>query len=794
MRLSRNFLSDYIDTTELDWQDVANRMVFAGNEYESIEKLSSAEGIVVGKVIECKMHPESDHLHLCKIDVGSEVLDIVCGAPNMKEGIKVMVAKVGAKLPGGVEIKKAHLAGYDSCGMCCSLSELGIDTKYQSEEDKAGIHILDEKAPLGTDAIAYLGLDDEIIDFELTADRGDLLSILGMAYEVGALYGLKVHTPSLTYTDTTEEFVKDGSIQVKTKKCSFYTAKKVCNITIGESPSWMKMRLIASGIRPINNVVDISNYVMLEYGQPLHFFDADKLGNDIIVRNAKEGEELTTLDGVTRTLSSSDLVIANKKEAVALAGVMGGLDTEITDETKNVIIESAIFDPVTIRYTSKKVLRSEASNRYEKGIDPNRTEQALYRACHLLEKYAFGKVEKGHLKYDEENHKAKQIGISLEKIQKVLGMPLTKEEVIDCLTRLGFSQVEKDGTFMVLVPTRRMDVNIKEDLIEEIGRIYGFDHVKGSLPVTKVKEGRYQSRIQFEKKIKHHLSACGLQEVITYTLVSKKKSELFVTDTSNRISILDPMSEDRKYLRKSLLASLLEVYDYNSKRSKKDLAIFEVANTYVKNEEYDETRKIAALIAGDYFSSPWQQVSVKANFYTLKGMIESLLKYLGISENRYVFKRSMVKDLHPGRCATLFIDGTEVGFLGQVHPMVSKKEIYVMELSMDALFAVKVRSIKYKEVNKYPSIVKDMAFVVDQGVTSEEILRSIKKAGGHMLTEVSVFDVYIGENVEANEKSIAYKLTFEDATRTLTDEEVMKTFHHIVDEVTKNCKATLRDK
>lgn len=793
MLLSKNFLKDYLDLDPCDFKEVAEKMVFAGNEYESLSKLSTATNVVIGKVIECKMHPESDHLHLCKIDVGNEVLDIVCGAPNMREGIKVMVAKVGATLPGGVEIKKARLAGYDSCGMCCSLSELGIETKYQSEEDKNGIHILEDDAPLGEDAISYLGLDDEVIDFELTADRGDLLSVLGMAYEIGALYNTKVKLPSLSFKEEGESFLQNGTITVKTDNCSLYTAKLVKDVTIEPSPSWLQARLIASGIRPINNVVDISNYVMLEYGQPLHFFDADQLGNQIIVRQAEEGETLVTLDGVERTLTKEDIVIANEKEAVALAGVMGGLDTEVTEHTKNIIIESAIFDPVTIRYTAKRVLRSEASSRYEKGIDPNRTELALNRACHLLEKYASGKVEKGLLKYDHANHEAKKIVLSLAKINQVLGMDLSQEDVMNCLRRLDFEVSYEDGNFLVIVPTRRMDVTIPEDLIEEIGRIYGFDHVEGNLPITKLKQGSLTPSLQFTKDIKHHLVSLGLQEVITYTLISKEQSELFLENQPS-ISVLDPMSEDRKYLRRSLLPSLLEVYSYNVKRGQKDLAMFEVSNVYSKQDQYVEETKLAVLISGNRLASSWQRIKVENNFYALKGMVESLLRHLGIGKNRYAFQKEALKDMHPGRCAALLIDGKQIGFLGQVHPELEKKEVYVCELSLDLLKEIKVRPIKYKEVNKYPSIIKDMAFVVSKDVSSGDLKKVIEKAGGRLLTDVMVFDVYEGENLESTQKSIAYKLTFEDPTKTLTEEEVMNVFHNIVTEVCAKCQAILRDK
>ena len=489
MRVSKSFLNDYVKVDDLDFHEVADKMVFAGNEYESVEKISTATNIVVGHVLECEMHPDSKKLHICKVDLGDEVVQILCGAPNMRQGIKVPVAKIGAKLPNGIEIKKAKLAGMESNGMCCALEELGIESKYISEEEKQGIHVLPNDAEVGTDAIKYMGYDDEVIDFELTANRGDLLSILGMAHEVGAIYNRPVTYPCNQPQVLDKNIEEEMKLDVQTENCQIYLGKIVKDVVIKESPEWMKERLMASGIRSINNVVDISNYVMLEYGQPLHFFDKDRLGNQVIVRMAHENEVLKTLDGQERTLKTSDIVIANSKEAVALAGVMGGLSTEVEMDTKNIFVESAIFDPLHIRYTAKSILRSEASSRYEKGIDPNRTKEAINRACYLLEKYADGKVYDGILTHDVTDKSDKEIHITLDKINSVLGMQLKKEDVTDVFERLGFRIEEKNDEFCVFVPTRRLDVNIKEDLIEEVGRIYGYEHVVGKLPTLETKQG-----------------------------------------------------------------------------------------------------------------------------------------------------------------------------------------------------------------------------------------------------------------------------------------------------------------
>lgn len=421
MKLSLNFVKDYVDIDEnINVHELAEAMTKAGNEYDSAEKLINATNLIIGEIKECEMHPDSDHLHLCKVDIGSEVLDIVCGAPNARKGIKVIVAQVGAELPGDFKIKKGMIRGQESNGMLCALYEIGIDKKFLSEADKNGIHELPQNAPIGEDPIKYMKLDDSVVDFELTANRGDLLSILGMAYELGAIYNKKVKPVEIDYKEVGEDINTEFKTEIKTENCSLFLARKAKNICIKESPDFIKNRLISSGIRPINNVVDISNYVMLELGQPLHFYDADNLGDKIIVRQAEKKEKLVTLDNIERTLTENDIVIADEKKAIGLAGVMGGLDTEVEETTKNIVIESAIFDSVKVRMTSNKILRSEASNRFEKGLDPARTYMAMERACTLLEKYANAEIQTGIVKYDITDNKEKIIEITYKEINDVL--------------------------------------------------------------------------------------------------------------------------------------------------------------------------------------------------------------------------------------------------------------------------------------------------------------------------------------------------------------------------------------
>ncbi len=489
MKLSINFLKDYVDVP-VDMNKLGEDMTNIGNEYDVAKKLVEVSGLTIGKIIECEMHPDSDHLHICKVDVGNEILQIVCGAPNARVGIKVIVALIGAVLPGG-NIKKGKLRGVESCGMLCSIEELGLEHKFLKPEDIEGIAELGEDAQIGEDPIKYLGLDDEVIDFELTANRGDLLSILGMAYEIGALYNKPVKSMDLSYNQTNDDFSKKFNLNIETDNCNLFYAKKVENVVIKESPKWMRNRLIASGIRPINNVVDISNYVMLEVGQPLHFYDADRLGDTLTVRMAKDGEKLTTLDEQERILSSSDIVIADKTNAIGLAGVMGGLSTEVENDTRNIVIESAIFNPVKVRLTSKKILRSEASNRFEKGLDPKRTLMAIERSCHLLEKYADAKVIGGMAEYNKVNSDDRIIEVTYTKIKDVLGIDIPHSEILSILKRLCLEYEENGDLLKVKIPSRRWDIQIKEDLIHDIGRFYGMDNIKGKKMILPVIPGHY---------------------------------------------------------------------------------------------------------------------------------------------------------------------------------------------------------------------------------------------------------------------------------------------------------------
>ncbi len=785
MKLSLNFVRDYVDLPkDLDVTTIAEDMTRIGNEYDSAEKLVDSTNLIIGKVIECKEHPDSDHLHLCKVDIGSEILNIVCGAPNVREGLKVIVAQDGAKLPGGITIKKGMIRGQESNGMICALYEIGIEKKFLSEADKNGICELPENAPVGGDPVEFLKLDDEVIDFELTANRGDLLSILGMAYELSSIYDKDcVKAPDLSHKEIGEDISKEFTTEIETENCKLFLTRKAKDVVIKESPDFIKNRLIASGIRPINNVVDISNYVMLELGQPLHFYDNDNLGNKIVVRMAKENEKLTTLDGQERELSAEDIVITDGKKTVGLAGVMGGLTTEVEPTTKNVIIEAAIFDSVKVRKTSNKILRSEASNRFEKGLDPARTYMAMERACHLLEKYADAKIVTGMLKYDVTKNQEKQIEIEYQFINDVLGAKISKEDILNTFKKLKFETNPKEESVVVTVPTRRIDISIKEDLVEEIGRIYGVDNIQGKLPLVPMKAGSVNKTI---RKIRHKMSNLGLNETLTYILINDKDVKKFTVDEFEPLYLLDPITEDRNTLRYSMIPSLYKIYEYNKARENKDVCLFEIGKGfYKKGEVYGEDQKICVLMSGKYYNKIGYNQDI--DFFDIKGVAEELLDFLGYA-NRYSFviPNRMPQEFHPGQTAEISVNNDIVGIIGRIHPEIEKEKVYVMEINLDKLLAKKVGKMKFKEISKFPVMKKDLSILVDKDITSKEIETKIKKKAGKLLLDIKLFDLYEGKNIlDKNKRSLAYSLTFGDQNRTLNDEEINSIMENIIEDLAK---------
>lgn len=782
MIFSKKFVSDYVELPE-DIKTIAEDMTRVGNEYDYAGKLINATNLIIGEVIECESIPDT-HLNNTKINVGKETLNIICGAPNMRKGLKVIVAMDGAELPGGT-IKKTIIKGYESNGMCCSIAELGLDKKFLKEEDVNGVHEFPSDTPVGGNPLEYLELDDDIIDFELTSNRSDLLSAIGLAYEVGAIYDRKVNLPKPEYNKVEDDFESALEVGVETTNCSLALFGRATSVTIKESPAFIKNRLIASGIRPINNVVDISNYVMLETGQPLHFYDADLVGNYIGIRMAKDGEKVKTLDEQERSLSSNDIVISNKSEAIGLAGVMGGFDTEINPDTKNILIEAAIFDAALIRKTAKKILRSEASSRFEKGLDIRRTYLAMERSKELLEKYADAKISSYTHEYKIKEAEDKKIKISLNKINSVLGMKLNTKDVSEVFRKLDFVCQVNDEDFEVIVPSRRLDVSIPEDLIEEVGRIYGVDNIEAKLPVLCSTPGHIDKYI---RNIKNRLSNLGLNEVITYSLVNESSVDKFVTDRKETIKVLEPMTEEKSTLRTSLVPSLMEVYEYNKARNNKDVSIFEIGKCFYKdNDSYVEKDHLGILMSGKYISGI--NTNVNVDFYYIKGIIENLLLYLGYNKRFDFVISNDIKELHPYQSTSIIVNGERVGFLGKVHPSIYKEDVYVMEINLSTLKCINVSKMRYKEISKFPSIKKDLSFIFDNDIMASDVINSIKNNGNKNLVNVSVYDEYKTND----ERSLTFTLTFMDESRTLTEEEITPIFNSVIDNIEKKYNAKLKN-
>lgn len=786
--ISLNWVKDYIDIEKEDLHELAVKITKAGVNVEKVID-SHIDHLVIGEVVECIDHPDSDHLHICQVNIGEKVTQIVCGAPNVTKGIKVIVALPGCMLPGNNEIKAGVIRGQESNGMICALFELGVEEKTEENYAK-GIEVLKTDLEPGTDANIYLGTDDTLYELDIHKHRNnDCYYHIGFAYEIASILNKKVKLPESKHKEAKENVNDYITIQVETDKCPYYTAKMVKNVEIKESPEFIQKRLISAGMRPINNVVDISNYVMLEYGQPLHFFDKNKLGNKILVRNAKANETIKTLDGQDRTLLESDIVITDGQKPVCIAGVMGGENTDVDSSTKDILIESAIFDAVSIRYTSSCLdLKSEASIRYGKGLSYEYTDAAVERACYLLEKYANATVLSGVAKHDKIDKTEKKVSFKTSEVNTLLGLELTDKDVETELDRLMFKYELKKDIFTVTIPRRRLDIDPNvNDIAEEIGRLYGYENLVSTLPTVPTRRGVYVGDVRIRKEITKRLRTLGLNETKTYTLTSPDMASKFNYEKKEQIKLPNPMSTDKSIIRTSILPSLINVYEYNKARNIKDILLYEIAKTYDIN--YVEDSKIAILMKGNYLINEWQHTTTKCDFYCIKGIIENLLDYLGF-KNRYSFVAATLPEMHPGISAKIVLDREEIGIIGRLHPSYKKDEIYIAELSMTKLYNKQIKPLKFKEASKYPEIVKDLAFVVNNETESETIKNQIKKSGGRLLNNVEVFDIY--NNIEEGKKSIAYKLTFKDANRTLADEEVMEIFNKIIKEVETKTEAKLR--
>ncbi|HDG1387468.1 TPA: phenylalanine--tRNA ligase subunit beta [Staphylococcus aureus] len=783
MLISNEWLKEYV-TIDDSVSNLAERITRTGIEVDDlIDYTKDIKNLVVGFVKSKEKHPDADKLNVCQVDIGEdEPVQIVCGAPNVDAGQYVIVAKVGGRLPGGIKIKRAKLRGERSEGMICSLQEIGISSNYVPKSFESGIYVYSESQVPGTDALQALYLDDQVMEFDLTPNRADALSMIGTAYEVAALYNTKMTKPETTSNELELSANDELTVTIENEdKVPYYSARVVHDVTIEPSPIWMQARLIKAGIRPINNVVDISNYVLLEYGQPLHMFDQDAIGSQqIVVRQANEGEKMTTLDDTERELLTSDIVITNGQTPIALAGVMGGDFSEVKEQTSNIVIEGAIFDPVSIRHTSRRLnLRSESSSRFEKGIATEFVDEAVDRACYLLQTYANGKVLKDRVSSGELGAFITPIDITADKINRTIGFDLSQNDIVTIFNQLGFDIEINDDDITVQVPSRRKDITIKEDLIEEVARIYGYDDIPSTLPVfEKVTSGQLTDRQYKTRMVKEVLEGAGLDQAITYSLVSKEDATAFSMQQRQTIDLLMPMSEAHASLRQSLLPHLIEAASYNVARKNKDVKLFEIGNVFFANGEGelpDQVEYLSGILTGDYVVNQWQGKKETVDFYLAKGVVDRVSEKLNLE---FSYRRADIDRLHPGRTAEILLENKVVGFIGELHPTLAAdndlKRTYVFELNFDALMAVSVGYINYQPIPRFPGMSRDIALEVDQNIPAADLLSTIHAHGGNILKDTLVFDVYQGEHLEKGKKSIAIRLNYLDTEETLTDERVSK--------------------
>lgn len=783
MLISNEWLKEYV-TIDDSVSNLAERITRTGIEVDDlIDYTKDIKNLVVGFVKSKEKHPDADKLNVCQVDIGEdEPVQIVCGAPNVDAGQYVIVAKVGGRLPGGIKIKRAKLRGERSEGMICSLQEIGISSNYIPKSFESGIFVFSESQVPGTDALQALYLDDQVMEFDLTPNRADALSMIGTAYEVAALYNTKMTKPETTSNELELSANDELTVTIENEdKVPYYSARVVHDVTIEPSPIWMQVRLIKAGIRPINNVVDISNYVLLEYGQPLHMFDQDAIGSQqIVVRQANEGEKMTTLDDTERELLTSDIVITNGQTPIALAGVMGGDFSEVKEHTSNIVIEGAIFDPVSIRHTSRRLnLRSESSSRFEKGIATEFVDEAVDRACYLLQTYANGKVLKDRVSSGELGAFITPIDITADKINRTIGFDLSQNDIVTIFNQLGFDTEINDDVITVQVPSRRKDITIKEDLIEEVARIYGYDDIPSTLPVfEKVTSGQLTDRQYKTRMVKEVLEGAGLDQAITYSLVSKEDATAFAMQQRQTIDLLMPMSEAHASLRQSLLPHLIEAASYNVARKNKDVKLFEIGNVFFANGEGelpDQVEYLSGILTGDYVVNQWQGKKETVDFYLAKGVVDRVSEKLNLE---FSYRRADIDGLHPGRTAEILLENKVIGFIGELHPTLAAdndlKRTYVFELNFDALMAVSLGYINYQPIPRFPGMSRDIALEVDQNIPAADLLSTIHAHGGNILKDTLVFDVYQGEHLEKGKKSIAIRLNYLDTEETLTDERVSK--------------------
>lgn len=804
MKVSYKWLKEYLDLSDVTPDELAEKMSRTGIEVDDV--IYPGKGlskIVVGETLSVVDHPDSDHLHVCQVNIGTEEpIQIVCGAPNVAAGQKVIVALHGARITGNAKIKKGKMRGQESNGMICSLAELGYSESVVSKKYADGIFVLPAEAVPGTEVVDLLELDDAILDIDITPNRADALSMRGSAYEVAAIYNKALKFPEAPVSEKTGSVTEYIKVAVEdTNDAPAYHIQVIKDVKIAESPLWLQNKLMNGGIRPINNVVDITNYILLEYGQPLHAFDYDQIGSkEIIVRRAKENETMTTLDGVERTLDTDNIVITNGTAPIALAGVMGGLDSEITDGTVTVALEAALFNPVLIRKTAGKFnLRSESSSRFEKGINVATIRTAGQHAAELIHELAGGTIVAGTASVDTVEVKDTEVVISLEKINRSLGTAISSGEVTAIFNQLGFASTFDGEIFTVAVPPRRWDISIYADILEEVARIYGYDNLPETLPITPALPTALTPKQHTMRITRRFMEGAGLTQNISYVLTTAEKAREYAVEHKEGIRLAWPMSEDRSTLRMNLLSTLLDNAAYNVARKNTDIQFYEIGRVFFPSADSVlpiEAERLAGVMTGMAYQKDWQMAAEPVNFYHAKGVLDGYFETMGLSDQIRFEAAKDLKWMHPGRTAAVYLGDAYIGYVGQVHPATANaydlKETYAFEIDFEAIIAAPKEVITQQPIPKFPGVTRDVALLVDETVTHQQIVKTIKENGGKFLKDVHLFDIYQGKGIEDGKKSVAYSMSFLNPEATLVDEDINKAFTKLVAALETECGAAIR--
>ena len=798
MLISLNWLKQYIDLDGIEINEMENALTMIGQEVEKIEVLGeNLENVVTAQIIEKEMHPDSDHLTICKVDNGKEILQIVCGAPNHKAGDKVVLAQVGAKLAPDFVIKKGKIRGVESNGMLCSEEELNIG------KDSDGIMILPEDTPVGVPMKEYLGINDTVFELEITPNRPDCLSHIGIARELGAYYNKEVKYPSFVINSESSEKTADNiSVEIEDSNLAKrYVARIIKNVTVKESPKWLKERVESIGIRSINNIVDASNFIMMELNQPNHTFDLDKIeGGKIVVRAGHENEKLVTLDEQERELNSEDIVISDGVKAVALGGVMGGQNSEITENTKNILLEVANFNSQNVRKTSRRLtLFSESSYRFERRVDEENAINVINRLANIIQEVAGGEILEGVVDNYPVQYKKKTATLNFERLNRFVGKNIPRETVIGILTRLEIEVVDNGETLTLTAPTYRDDLENEQDYFEEVIRMYGFDNIENILPKLDISEKPVIDTTKLSTQVKLIAANAGLKEVINYSFVPKdamEKIKYTSVERENLIDLLRPITEDFVTLRPTLLYSLLKNAKENMNRNATNIRFFEVSRTFVKAEELTkEEVKLGIILAGENNKTLWNPKPVPYDFYDLKGIVEEIFTQLKF--NNYMIKRSEQSQYHPGRSVDVFVGRELIGSFGEIHPDVlenfdlGKTSVLVGEFNIDLIQKYIGKKIKYQGIVKYPSVPRDFAFVMREDILVGDVLKTIQKVD-KKIEKVELFDIYQGAGVLPGMKSVAISVILRDKNKTLGEKEIVDISNKIVTKVEKDYGAVLR--